>query len=147
MNRIIHWRALFKRKLNRFFSGESGQTLVEELVTVAVIGLGLSILVAMIATGAVGVRVVDDKVKAETLARSQLELINAAPYQGDPVSNPYPNPAPVPGYSTSVSIRYWNASSSSFTSTLRNDGLQEVTVTVSESGNPILILTGYKNDR
>ncbi len=147
MKNVIHRRVQTRRKLNQLISGDAGQTLVEELVTVAVVGLGLSILVAMIATAAIGVREVNDKVTAETLARSQLELINAAPYEANPVSNPYPNPALVPGYSTSVSIRYWNASSSSFTSTLRNDGLQEVTVTVSESGNPILTLTGYKNDR
>ena len=46
-------------------SGEKGATIVEELVTVAIIALGIVILVAMITTGVIGVRMVDDRVVAE----------------------------------------------------------------------------------
>jgi hypothetical protein len=126
---------------------QRGSALVEELVTVAVIGLGLSILVAMITTGAVGVRMIDDRSTAEILARSQLELIAEAPYQADPAANPYPTPAPVPGYTISVSFRYWDSTSSSFTPSTVNDGLQEVTITVSDSDGPLYSLSGYKTDR
>ena len=51
-------------------SGEKGATIVEELVTVAIIALGIVILVAMITTGVIGVRMVDDRVVAEALARA-----------------------------------------------------------------------------
>jgi len=126
---------------------ERGAILVEELVTVAVIGLGLSILVAMIATGAIGVRIIDDQVKAEFIARSQLELIKDAPYEADPVSSPYPTPLLVPGYSSALTIRYWDASTTSFTTAVRNDGLQELTVTVSRNGSQLVSLTGFKGSR
>ena len=79
-------------------SDEQGATLVEELVTVAIIGMGIVILVAMITTGVIGVRQVDDKVVAESLTRSQLELIKDAAYEADPVTNPYPGVAPIPNY-------------------------------------------------
>jgi hypothetical protein len=126
-------RPFASRLLGRVIRQERGAILVEELVTVAVIGLGLSILVAMIATGAIGVRTVDNQVKAEFLARSQLELIKNAPFETDPAL--YPSPAPLAGFTVTRNIN-----------TL-DPGLQEITVTVSEDSTQLISLTGYKVDR
>lgn len=131
----------------RILNDEKGTTLVEELVTVAIIGIGIVILVAMITTGVIGVRQVADKVLAESLARSQLEIIKDAAYQADPVSVPYPAVAPIPDYSVAVGIEYWNASTSTFVSAVRNDGLQKITVTVSSAGTPLVQNAEYKVDR
>lgn len=133
----------------RILNDEKGTTLVEELVTVAIIGIGIVILVAMITTGVIGVRQVNDKVMAESLARSQLEIIKDAAYQADPVSVPYPTVAPIPNYSVAVGIEYWNASitPSTFVSAVRNDGLQKITVTVSSAGTPLVQNAEYKVDR
>ena len=131
----------------QILSDEEGTTLVEELVTVAIIGIGIVILVAMITTGVVGVRQVDDRVLAESLARSQLEIIKDAAYQADPVSVPYPAVAPIPNYSVAVGIEYWNATTSTFVSAVRNDGLQKITVTVSSAGTPLVQTAEYKVDR
>ena len=128
-------------------SDEQGATLVEELVTVAIIGMGIVILVAMITTGAIGVRQVDDKVVAESLTRSQLELIKDAAYEADPVTNPYPGVAPIPNYIVAIGIEYWNASSSTFVPVLRNDGLQRITVTVTSGGTTLVQTAEYKVDR
>lgn len=131
----------------RTLNDEEGTTLVEELVTVAIIGIGIVILVAMITTGVVGVRQVDDRVLAESLARSQLEIIKDAAYQADPVSVPYPAVAPIPNYSVAVGIEYWNATTSTFVAAVRNDGLQKITVTVSSAGTPLVQTAEYKVDR
>ncbi len=131
----------------RILNDEKGTTLVEELVTVAIIGIGIVILVAMITTGVIGVRQVADKVLAESLARSQLEIIKDAAYQADPVSVPYPAVAPIPNYSVAVGIEYWNATTSTFVSAVRNDGLQKITVTVSSAGTPLVQNAEYKVDR
>ena len=131
----------------QILSDEEGTTLVEELVTVAIIGIGIVILVAMITTGVVGVRQVDDRVLAESLARSQLEIIKDAAYQADPVSVPYPAVAPIANYSVAVGIEYWNASSSTFVSSVWDDGLQKITVTVSSAGTPLVQTADYKVDR
>ena len=130
-----------------YFISERGSTIVEELVTVAIIAFGIVILVAMIYTGVVGVRQVDDKVVAETLVRSQLELIKDAAYQANPISSPYPAVSAVPGYSVVVGIEYWNAGSSTFVSTQRNDGLQRVTVTVSSGGDTLVQTSAFKVNR
>jgi len=126
---------------------ERGATLVEELVTIAIIGLGIVILVAMITTGALGVQAVDDSVRADNLARSQLELIADAPYQADPGSSPYPAVTGIAGYTVTVGIEYWNETTASFQSSLRNDGLQKVTVTVTSGGSQKAQVAGFKVDR
>jgi len=126
---------------------QNGVALVEELVSVAIIGLGIVILIAMITTGVLGARQVDDKVSAEVLARSQLELVKDAAYQADPSSSPYPAVAAVPGYSVTLNIDYWHAGNANFQSGLRNDGLQRITVTVSSGGTQLVQLAEYKVDR
>ncbi len=126
---------------------EKGATLVEELMTVAIISFGIVILVAMITTGVIGVRTVDDKVLAESLARSQLELIKDASYIPDPGTTPYPTVTPISGYLVSVAIEYWNAGSGNFTSTQRNDGMQKITVTVSSGGTDIIQTSAFKVNR
>ena len=134
-------------KIHSAFCEERGTTLVEELVTIAIIGMGIVILVAMITTGALGVRAVDDNVRANNLARSQLELIKDAPYQGDPVSSPYPTVTGITGYSVSVGIEYWNETSSSFQSAQRDDGLQKITITVTSGSSQKAQVAGFKVDR
>jgi len=140
-------RPYFTKNPLRSFNDEGGTTLVEELVTVAIVGIGIVVLVAMITTGVIGVRQVDDKVLAESLARSQLEIIKDSAYQADPVSVPYPAVAPLPNYSVAVGIEYWNASSGTFDSSVWDDGLQKITVTVSSAGTPLVQTADYKVDR
>ena len=127
--------------------GEEGQSLVEVLVAIAITGLCLVIVIAGLSTGSMGVRTAGDRVTAENLARSQLELIKDAVYSPDPTASPYPTVSPMPGYSVAVGIEYWIAPSGPFTSAVRNDGLQKVTVSVSGVGGTLLALEGYKVDR
>lgn len=116
-------------------------------MTIAIIGLGIVILVVMITTGALGVKNINDTVRADTLANSQLELIKNASYQADPTSSPYPTVSNLPGYSIAVGIEYWNASSNNFQSGVRNDGLQKITVTVTSGATQITQIASYKVDR
>lgn len=133
--------------LDRILRDQKGVALVEELVTIAIIGIGVVILVAMITTGVLGARQIDDKVSAEVLARSQLELIKDAAYQADPISSPYPAVAALPGYAVTLDIDYWHAGNANFQSGLRNDGLQRITVSVSSGGSTLFQLSDYKVDR
>lgn len=139
-----------KRKLSVLIKSlrkEAGATLVEELVTIAIIGMGIVILVAMITTGVLGVRQVDDNVRADSLARSQLELIKDAPYQADPVSSPYPTVTGIPGYAVTTGIEYWNDTSGIFQTDPWDDGLQKITVTVSAGSSQIAQVSDFKVDR
>ena len=131
-------------KLFPTLAGESGAALVEELVTIAIIGMGIVILVVMISTGTLSVNKIDDLVRAQSLARSQLELIKDAPYETNPPSSPYPTVGGIPGYSVAVDIEYWNASTSSFQSGWRDDGLQKLTVTVSSGTTQLSQVSDFK---
>jgi Flp pilus assembly pilin Flp len=133
--------------LQKIARNEKGATLVEELMTVAIISFGIVILVAMITTGVIGVRTVDDKVLAESLARSQLEMIKDAAYEVNPGTSPYPSVTTISGYIVSVSIEYWNAGSGSFIPTQWDDGLQKFTVTVSTGGINIVKTAAFKVNR
>ena len=100
-----------------------------------------------LASSSLGVRNVDDNVRADSLARSQLELIADAPYQADPISSPYPAVTGMAGYTVAVGIEYWNAGTSSFQSALWNDGMQKITVTVSAGGSQKAQIAAFKVDR
>jgi len=130
-----------------FWCGEAGQSVVEELVALAIVSLGLVIVIAALSTGSKGVGTANDRVTAENLARSQLELIKDAAYSPDPTVSPYPTVSPVQGYAAAVGVEYWIAPSGPFTSTVRDDGLQKVTVSVSGGKGAVLELEGYKVDR
>ncbi len=127
--------AMGRREGLSLWSGETGQSLVEELVAVAIVSLGLVILIAALSTGSMGVRTTNDRVTAENLARSQLELIKDTAYSPDPTA--YPTVTPVQGYAVTVEVE------------VPYIGLQVVTVTVSLSGSgeDLLQLEGYKVDR
>lgn len=135
------------KTLKRLLCEERGLTLVEELVTLAIIGLGITILVAMITTGAIGVRQVDDRVIAQSLSGSQLELIKDANYEPDPTASPYPAVSPPPEYQITVQVEYWDAANDTFTTTVRNDGLQKITVTVTSDGKTLSQTAELKVDR
>lgn len=138
---------MVRREALSFWSGETGQSLVEELVAIAIVSLGLVIIIAAVSTGSLGVSTTNDRVTAENLARSQLELIKDAAYSPDPTATPYPTVSPVQGYTVTGGIEYWIAPSGPFTSTVRDDGLQKLTVSVSGGKGTLLQLEGYKVDR
>ena len=130
-----------------FMDSETGAALVEELITIAIIGLGIVILIAMITTGTLGVRLVDDQVRGQSLARSQMELIKDAPYEANPITSPYPAVGGLPGYSVTLQVEYYNKTTGSFQSSWRNDGLQKITVNVFSGANQVTQVSEFKVDR
>lgn len=134
-------------RLRSLAASEAGFSLVEELVALAVIGVGVMLLIAMISTGAIGVTRQTDHMVAEALARSQLERVKGAAYSPDPTAVPYPTePASAP-YSVSLQVEFWDNGLGDFSSTMTSSGSQRVTATVSRDGQPVLSLEDVKVDR
>jgi len=130
-------------------SRERGSTLVGELVAVAILGMALVVLLSAISTSIMGVAVVERRVVAENLARTQLETVKAAAYQENPILVPYPT-IPVTGtYSVAVTVTYWISPTGPFTTALQvpDSGLQCITVTVDNQGQSVSRLEGFKVDR
>lgn len=140
-------RASLVRAARRLHRRQGGFSITEELVSLAVLALAVGVVITGIYTGAVGVRTKHGSVSGQTLARSQLELIVDAGYHADPTAVPYPTVAPASGYSVEVEVEYWTAPSGPFTSTVRNDGLQRLTVSVSDGGGELQQLEAYLVDR
>ena len=126
--------------------------MVGELIALAIVGTALVALLTGLSTSSLGVRVVEHRVSAENIARSQMEAIKAAPYQPNPTAVPYPTVSVPSGYGLTVDVSYWMTATGTFTSTLPNtdSGLQHIRVEVrstGDSGSIAFALEGYKGDR
>ena len=137
-------KAGFARTLHR---DQAGFSLPEELVSIAVLALSVGLVITGIFTATQGTRVKQGSVSGQALSRSQMELILDGGYQPDPTVVPYPTVDPVAGYTVDVDVEYWTAPSGPFTSTVRNDGLQRVTVRVSDGASQLQQLEAYVVDR
>jgi len=126
----------------RLVADERAFSLVEELVSLAVVSLGLVLLIAMISTGTKGVTTTVDRVTAEGLARSQLEQVKADAY--GPLYATLTTP---PEYTVGLTIAYWDEGTSSFVATDTGSGLQKITVTISRGASQILQVEDYKVNR
>jgi hypothetical protein len=135
------------KKIVSIHHDQRGQTLPGELIALAILAVSVGIVLLTIYTGMEGVKVKQQRTVGETLARSQLELIVDTSYRSDPTAVPYPTVAPVSGYSVGVDVEYWTAPDGPFTTTVRDDGLQKIMVSVSGSEGEILQLECYKVDR
>jgi type II secretory pathway pseudopilin PulG len=112
--------------------GETGASLLEILVALAIVATTLTIFVTALSTGAFGVRSADWLTTATNLAASQLESIKGAAYDA---AGAYDLVAIPPPYAVAV------GSNEIIT------GLQQITVTVSHRGKALVVISNYKVDR
>jgi len=126
---------------------QRGISLAEELVSLAVLASAVGLVLAGIYLGSVGVRTKTGRVNAALLAQSQLELITDTTYRPNPTAAPYPTVEPVAGFSVATDVEYWTAPDGPFTSTVRNDGMQRITVSVADVSGEIASLEGIKVSR
>lgn len=136
-----------KATLLKIHKEQAGFSLPEELVSIAVLALTVGLVIAGIFTATQGTKVKLGSVNSQTLSRSQAELILDGGYQADPTVVPYPTVDPVAGYTVDVDVEYWTAPSGPFTTTVRNDGLQLITVRVSDAAGQLQQLEAYVVDR
>ena len=118
---------------------EKGISILEELISLALIALVLIIFVGGLSVGSAGVGTVYKRVSSENLARAGLEHIKNVPYleSGDYVDDITSVTVPVPGYSLMVEAQ-----------TLVEEGdpdtLQLITITVRSGEQTQFVMEGYK---
>ncbi len=120
---------------------ESGTTLIETVVALAILGtIAVTFLNGVITTSEAAFTT-DERSTAESLAQSQMEWALNAGYTDEATWYP---PAPIP-----ASKDYTNYSANITAEPLNNpdDGIQKITVTVNRSGERVFILESYKVKR
>ena len=115
---------------------ESGVTLLETLVALAILGLVAVAFLSGLTTAARATIIADEQATAESIARSQMEY--AKSYTYDSEATTYPTVDTPEGYAVSVEV-------SSIPST--DADIQKITVTVNRGSKLILTVEGYKVDR
>jgi prepilin-type N-terminal cleavage/methylation domain-containing protein len=115
---------------------EQGFTLVEALVSVAILALALTVFLTGLSTGVLSASHSDRLSAAHELARSQMEYTKELPYQPAPTS--YATVTPVASYSITASAAAIPEG---------DDDVQLIKVEVSKDGTVVFTLEGYKVNR
>lgn len=143
---LIKW---LRRNSSRISGGQRGITLMETLAAVAILAAVGVVFMRSMSTGYKSVGVVDEKIQAEFLIRSQLENIRNASY-ADNRSYPVTVTLP-PQYSMNIT-----ATAPMHIGTTDNNTplevlmggqittIQEITVSVSHGGKPVMSVAEYK---
>ena len=129
------------RRLSIFTDQESGMTLVETLVALAILGaVAVSFLNGMTAASE-STFIADEQTTAENLARNQMEKVRTADYVYGATEYP---PAPMPNGKD-----YINYSAVITAEPLNNpdDGIQKITVSIKHFDKTTFRLESYKGQR
>ena len=133
------------------FADERGESLVEILMSVAIMAIVLSGFLAALSTGAFSVAVVRERVTAENLVRAQLECIQEHSYIRGAAPIAYITvcaATQLSAYPVDLSISYWDSTTTIFTSNPELDsGMQWITVTIYHQGEPVFEMEDYKAER
>ena len=116
-------------------SSQTGFGIIESLITLAVVGLGLVAMAGALSSSSLGLREVKEQVGAVGLARTQMEYTKAAAFD---VTGAYPTVTPPSAYEVAVAAEAVPGA---------DGNIQRITVTVSQEGQPVLTVEGYKVNR
>jgi type II secretory pathway pseudopilin PulG len=129
------------KRLSIFAGHESGVTLIEALVALAIVSTVAVTFLSGLSTSSKAAFIADERTTAESLARSQIEWAKKVDYVYGTTEY---SPAPMPSggdyskYSVTITAEPLQAP---------DDGIQKVTVTIKHFDKGVIRLEGYKADR
>ncbi len=129
----------------RFFRSQRGFSLIEALVAVAILAAIGVVFINAMTTGFRSAGIQDEQLTADSLARTQLEIIKSAPYN---VSYPVTVTMPFQ-YSMSIESPYvlWNSDNDTWVVSPTDTKLQKITVKVfREGGKQVLAVEALKKE-
>ena len=116
-----------------FTCRESGVTLLETVVALAILGTIAVTFLSGLVTTSKAAFTIDERATAESLAQSQMEWAANASYNAAGY-----DPAPIPSGKDYIGY------SANITAELLDTGIQKITVTVNRTGEQVFILESYK---
>lgn len=155
-------RARPNSKLRKAFQGTSrGMTLIEVLIALALMGIIAISYFTALSTAAAALIIADQRVTAESLARSQLEYVKNQDYIDysesghatyDSVCNVLPDGCPQ-GFQVAIVVEPINPETYEPYDEKENEegvfeddrGIQKITVIVSRDDEPIIAVEGFKS--
>lgn len=134
-----------RRWVRRLHEDERGVGLVESLVSSALLGIALMVLMASLSTFAIASRDAEDRAIGQAFVRAQAARIVAAPYQADGDYSPYYETLPA-GFSRTVVVTWWDGTSA-WTGTQNANALEKLVLTISQGGTALTTLEFAKSSR
>ncbi len=134
-----------RRWLRRLHADERGVGLVESLVSSALLGIALVVLMTSFSTFAITSRNAEDRAIGQALARAQAARIVAAPYQAAGDYSAYYETLPA-GFSRTVAVTWWDGTSA-WTGTQNALGLEKLVLSIDQGGTTITTLEFAKSSR
>ncbi|MGA7677255.1 MAG: type II secretion system protein [Dehalococcoidia bacterium] len=125
-------------------SGQRGLTLIETLIALTILAAIGGVFLVGMTTSSRALIVNKDNIIAESLAKSQMEYVKNQPYDDDLNHNPpqYLKLEDIPdGYDIIITPARLNPKGDDPTN---DDGLQEITITITRGEKTVFTLEGYK---
>lgn len=127
-----------------FIGNESGMTLMEVLIAIAVLGVIAAAFLTALGGGLKGAMVADERTVAESLARSQLEAIRNAKYD-DESPYGYAKIDSPRGYDVTIAVKLFDPLTGSPDAKVTD--FQRIIVTVFRDNKTVLKVETYKVKR
>jgi type II secretory pathway pseudopilin PulG len=124
------------KRISFHIRDESGISLVESLVAVAILGVSVTSLIGSLSVGSSSVNIQSEATIAQNLAQTQLETIKSAAY--DATGYSYSAVSAPSGYAVSISTN---------SSIYANNKIEKITVTITHNGSAVLTVEDYKVNR
>ncbi|MCK4722999.1 MAG: type II secretion system protein [Dehalococcoidia bacterium] len=122
--------------LSSFRRNERGATLAETLVALAIFGIVAVVFLSGLTISSKAVMVNQERVAAESLAKSQMEYVRAQGYDASYSEITIPDDLDAQGYDVGIGVQ-----------DVHVDELQKITVTIDRGGDILFTLVGYMVNR
>lgn len=140
--------ALFRKVTKKLRGNESGVSMLETLVALAILGLVAVVFLGGLTGVARATLISDEQATAESLARSEIELVKSQDYidYADPTHGEYGLVmAPAgSGYDIELAVELLDPENDGLDD---DDGIQKIIVTVNRNDEPVLTVEDYKVHR
>ena len=131
---------------------ESGVTLIETLVALAILCMIVPAFIGGLGTAAKATIIADEQATAETLAKGEIECVKSQDYiysgqgmyQNREQSHGFVMPT---GYSVDITVTPIDPDTGQQVNPEQDAGIQQITVTVNRNSEPVLEIKDYKVDR